>query len=79
MADFARRIGPPGALNGLAQTILKLTVPGVADFYRGTEFWDQSLVDPGNRRPVDFAARTDALAQATPPPELLLSAGAMAA
>ena len=64
---FARRIGPAGAVNGLAQTLLKLTVPGVPDFYQGTEFWDQSLVDPDNRRPVDFARRIDALeADATP-------------
>ena len=48
-AAFARRIGPAGAVNGLAQTLLKLTVPGVPDFYQGTEFWDQSLVDPDNR------------------------------
>ena len=60
-AEFARRIGPAGAVNGLAQTLLKLTVPGVPDFYQGTEFWDQSLVDPDNRRPVDFARRIDAL------------------
>ncbi len=58
---FARRIGPAGAVNGLAQTLLKLTVPGVPDFYQGTEYWDQSLVDPDNRRPVDFARRIDAL------------------
>ena len=55
-ADFARRIGPAGAVNGLTQTLLKLTVPGVPDFFQGSEFWDQSLVDPDNRRPVDFAA-----------------------
>jgi malto-oligosyltrehalose synthase len=59
---FARRIAPAGTINGLAQTLLKLTVPGVPDFYQGTEFWDQSLVDPDNRRPVDFAARINALA-----------------
>ena len=56
-AGFADRIGPAGAVNGLAQAVLKLTVPGVPDFYQGTEFWDQSLVDPDNRRPVDFDAR----------------------
>jgi (1->4)-alpha-D-glucan 1-alpha-D-glucosylmutase len=60
-AAFARRIGPAGAVNGLAQTLLKLTAPGVPDFYQGTEFWDQSLVDPDNRRPVDFARRVGAL------------------
>ena len=48
-------------MNGLAQTLLKLTVPGVPDFFQGSEFWDQSLVDPDNRRPVDFARRIDAL------------------
>lgn len=57
LAAFAHRIGPAGAADGLAQTLLKLTVPGVPDFYQGTEIWDLSLVDPDNRRPVDFAAR----------------------
>ena len=61
---FAQRIGPAGAVNGLAQTLLKLTVPGVPDFYQGAEFWDQSMVDPDNRRPVDFARRIAALAAA---------------
>ncbi len=58
---FIDRIAPAGAVNGLAQAVLKLTVPGVPDFYQGTEFWDQSLVDPDNRRPVDFAARMASL------------------
>ncbi len=58
---FVRRIGPAGAVNGLAQTVLKLTVPGVPDFYQGCEFWDLSMVDPDNRRPVDFACRVAAL------------------
>ncbi len=58
---FVDRIGPAGAVNGLAQAVLKLTVPGVPDIYQGTEFWDQSLVDPDNRRPVDFATRAAAL------------------
>ena len=48
-------------MNGLAQCLLRLTVPGVPDLYQGTEFWDFSLVDPDNRRPVDFAARASAL------------------
>ena len=43
--------------NSLSQTLLKLAAPGVADTYRGTEIWDLSLVDPDNRRPVDFARR----------------------
>jgi (1->4)-alpha-D-glucan 1-alpha-D-glucosylmutase len=50
-----------GAANGLVQTALRLTLPGVPDTYQGTEFWDFSLVDPDNRRPVDFAARLAAL------------------
>jgi (1->4)-alpha-D-glucan 1-alpha-D-glucosylmutase len=54
---FVRRIAPAGAVNGLAQCLLKLTVPGVPDLYQGTDLWDFSLVDPDNRRPVDFAAR----------------------
>ncbi|CAH1654001.1 MULTISPECIES: malto-oligosyltrehalose synthase [unclassified Chelatococcus] len=62
---FVGRIAPAGALNGLAQTLLRLTLPGVPDTYQGTEFWDFSLVDPDNRRPVDFAARQAALATLT--------------
>jgi (1->4)-alpha-D-glucan 1-alpha-D-glucosylmutase len=58
---FAQCIGPAGAVNGLTQTLLKLTVPGVPDIYQGAEFWDQSLVDPDNRRPVDFLRRSAAL------------------
>jgi len=50
-----------GMLNGLAQTLLKIAAPGVPDFYQGTELWDFSLVDPDNRRPVDFARRRVAL------------------
>jgi len=61
IVGFAQAIGPAGAVNGLAQTLLKLTVPGVPDIYQGTEFWDFSLVDPDNRRPVDFAAREHSL------------------
>jgi (1->4)-alpha-D-glucan 1-alpha-D-glucosylmutase len=58
---FARRAALMGALNSLAQLVLKVTLPGVPDFYQGTEFWDLSLVDPDNRRPVDFAARASAV------------------
>lgn len=54
---FIQKIAPPGAVNGLAQTLLRLTAPGVPDLYQGTELWDFSLVDPDNRRPVDFALR----------------------
>ena len=52
---LARRVSLLGALNSLSQITLKATMPGVPDFYQGTEFWDFSLVDPDNRRPVDFA------------------------
>jgi (1->4)-alpha-D-glucan 1-alpha-D-glucosylmutase len=59
--EFVARIAPAGAINGLAQVTLKLTAPGVPDLYQGTEFWDLSLVDPDNRRPVDYPARQAAL------------------
>lgn len=62
IAGFSKRIAPAAAVNGLAQTLLRFTVPGVPDLYQGTEFWDFSLVDPDNRRPVDFDARRGALA-----------------
>jgi malto-oligosyltrehalose synthase len=58
---FVQSIAAAGALNGLVQTVLKLTVPGVPDLYQGTEYWDFSLVDPDNRRPVDFARRRRSL------------------
>jgi malto-oligosyltrehalose synthase len=58
---FVDRIAPAGAVNGLAQTLLKLTAPGIPDIYQGTERWDFSLVDPDNRRPVDFALRAGPL------------------
>jgi (1->4)-alpha-D-glucan 1-alpha-D-glucosylmutase len=55
---FAGRIAALGAMNSLAQVTLKLGSPGVPDFYQGTDLWDFSLVDPDNRRPVDFALRS---------------------
>jgi len=61
MAGWAQRLAPAGAVNGLAQAVLRLGVPGIPDLYQGTEFWDFSLVDPDNRRPVDYAAREAAL------------------
>lgn len=54
---FQRRIAWWGMLNSLSQTLLKLTVPGVPDIYQGSELWDFSLVDPDNRRPVDYSHR----------------------
>jgi (1->4)-alpha-D-glucan 1-alpha-D-glucosylmutase len=64
---LARRLSLLGALNSLSQLTLKVTMPGVPDFYQGTEFWDFSLVDPDNRRPVDFAARASVLASLEAP------------
>lgn len=58
---FQRRIAFFGMLNSLAQTALKIAAPGVPDTYQGTEYWDLSLADPDNRRPVDFTARRAAL------------------
>jgi (1->4)-alpha-D-glucan 1-alpha-D-glucosylmutase len=57
----AARIAWHGMLNSLTQTILKLTVPGIPDFYQGTELWDFRLVDPDNRSPIDFASRKQLL------------------
>jgi (1->4)-alpha-D-glucan 1-alpha-D-glucosylmutase len=57
LETLAQRTALLGALNSLSQITLKATMPGVPDFYQGTEFWDLSLVDPDNRRPVDFAER----------------------
>jgi (1->4)-alpha-D-glucan 1-alpha-D-glucosylmutase len=61
LAVLARRVALLGALNSLSQLTLKATLPGVPDFYQGTEFWDLSMVDPDNRRPVNFAERSAAL------------------
>jgi (1->4)-alpha-D-glucan 1-alpha-D-glucosylmutase len=58
---FEKQIAYYGALNSLAQVLLKITSPGVPDFYQGTELWDSSLVDPDNRRPVDFKRRAEML------------------
>ena len=58
------RIAPAGALNGLAQSLLRMTVPGVPDLYQGSELWDFSLVDPDNRRPVDWPRRVAGPARA---------------
>jgi len=65
------RVASAGMVNSLSQLVLKIASPGVADFYQGVELWDQSLVDPDNRRPVDFAIRQQMLAGLEP----LLAAG----
>jgi (1->4)-alpha-D-glucan 1-alpha-D-glucosylmutase len=54
---FQRRVAVAGVVNSLAQLVLKTVSPGVPDFYQGTELWDLNLVDPDNRRPVDYAQR----------------------
>ncbi|MDP9709212.1 UNVERIFIED_ORG: (1-_4)-alpha-D-glucan 1-alpha-D-glucosylmutase [Pseudomonas fluorescens] len=71
LAKTVNSIAAAGALNGLAQTLLRMTVPGVPDLYQGNEFWDFSMVDPDNRRPVDYAARQQALEAPGPVQELL--------
>ena len=63
LESFVGRLVEPGQVNSLAETLLKLTTPGVPDIYQGEELWDLSLVDPDNRRPVDFAARQRLLAE----------------
>jgi (1->4)-alpha-D-glucan 1-alpha-D-glucosylmutase len=60
---FVERVAELGARNTLIQTVLKLTVPGVPDIYQGTELWDFSMVDPDNRRPVDYALREELLSE----------------
>ena len=61
LQHFQQRVAQYGMYNSLSQLLIKLTVPGVPDFYQGTELWDLSLVDPDNRRPVDYAQRFAAL------------------
>jgi len=60
---FQRRLSHYGLFNALSQTLLKMTAPGVPDTYQGMESWDFSLVDPDNRRAVDYARRHDMLQQ----------------
>ncbi|MGI4814546.1 MAG: malto-oligosyltrehalose synthase [Janthinobacterium lividum] len=61
LVEFVERIAPAGVINSLQQTLLRLTCPGIPDLYQGTEWWDWSLVDPDNRRAVDYDARQQAL------------------
>jgi (1->4)-alpha-D-glucan 1-alpha-D-glucosylmutase len=58
---FVQPLVLPGRINSLAQTLIKMVVPGVPDFYQGTELWDGSLVDPDNRRPIDYGVRAELL------------------
>ncbi|HSJ15490.1 MAG TPA: malto-oligosyltrehalose synthase [Longimicrobiales bacterium] len=64
--SFTTRLAWYGALNSLSQTVVKVTAPGVPDFYQGTELWSFVLVDPDNRRPVDYAARAECLQRLEP-------------
>jgi (1->4)-alpha-D-glucan 1-alpha-D-glucosylmutase len=61
LEKIVTRVLLPGRVNSLAQTLLKHTAPGVPDLYQGGELWDLSLVDPDNRRPVDYRLRRDLL------------------
>jgi (1->4)-alpha-D-glucan 1-alpha-D-glucosylmutase len=70
IADLSSRIEPHGWVNSLSQKVIQLTMPGVPDVYQGSELWEDSLVDPDNRRPVDFAFRHAALIALTEPPVL---------
>jgi (1->4)-alpha-D-glucan 1-alpha-D-glucosylmutase len=66
--EFTRRVSQYGIYNSLAQLAIKVTAPGVPDFYQGTELWDFSLVDPDNRRPVDYDLRAWWLGELVNPP-----------
>jgi (1->4)-alpha-D-glucan 1-alpha-D-glucosylmutase len=68
LEQFVERIKEAGQINSLAQTLLKYTAPGVPDLYQGSELWDLSLVDPDNRRPVDYKLRTELLKELEPLP-----------
>ncbi|MGZ5466201.1 MAG: malto-oligosyltrehalose synthase [Thermoanaerobaculia bacterium] len=68
---FHKRIAFHGFLNSLAQVVVKALSPGVPDFYQGTELWDFSLVDPDNRRPVDYEHRASLLASLGSPASML--------
>jgi (1->4)-alpha-D-glucan 1-alpha-D-glucosylmutase len=61
LTELVAQLNPHAASDALGQKLLALTVPGVPDIYQGTELWDDSLVDPDNRRPVDYAAHRAAL------------------
>lgn len=78
VADLEAFVAPlvePGRINSLAQTLIKLTAPGVPDIYQGTELWSLSLVDPDNRGPVDHEERRRLLKDlaAAPAPEEILA------
>jgi len=71
LASFVDEIAPTGAVKSLTQALLRMTCPGVPDLYQGTESWDLSLVDPDNRRQVDYASLGASLERSTPTSDLL--------
>jgi (1->4)-alpha-D-glucan 1-alpha-D-glucosylmutase len=75
LEGFVATLVEPGRINSLAQTLLKLTAPGVPDLYQGTELWTLALVDPDNRRPVDYDERRRLLRrlEGGPGPETILA------
>ncbi len=75
LEKFVDTLVEPGRINSLSQALIKLTAPGVPDVYQGNEIWDMSLVDPDNRRPVDFGLRRKLLKEleAGPTPEAILA------
>jgi (1->4)-alpha-D-glucan 1-alpha-D-glucosylmutase len=74
LQEFVGEIIEAGRINSLAQTLVKLTAPGIPDIYQGTEVWDLSLVDPDNRRPINYSPRRSLLnrLKENPPPEVVL-------
>jgi (1->4)-alpha-D-glucan 1-alpha-D-glucosylmutase len=76
LTELVSRLSPHAHSDALGQKLLALTVPGVPDVYQGTELWDDSLVDPDNRRPVDYAVRRAAL-QTMAHPKLRVVAAAL--
>lgn len=71
IAAAAMELAPAGALNSLVQSFLRMTTPGVPDLYQGADYWDFSLVDPDNRRPVDFDRRRATFSLDAQPQELM--------
>ena len=76
LTKLVARLDPHARNDALGQKLLQLTAPGVPDVYQGTELWEDSLVDPDNRRPVDYAARRAALAELAHP-KMRVTAGAL--
>src|SRR6188474_3504523 len=60
---FQSRVAQLGIYNSLSQLVIKVAAPGIPDFYQGSELWELNLVDPDNRRPVDYRSRSQLLAE----------------